>query len=111
MKVLDYTSTGCDCAISVPNHSERLPFDTQSVMFENLKPPRMETITTTAKILHVPVHFVRAKVKNGEVVAVRAGRRFLVNVDKFAEYLNTSTVQPESGADLDSPARVTPIGR
>lgn len=111
MKVLDYTSTGCDCAISVPNHSERLPVDTQSVMFENLKPPRMETITTTAKILHVPVHFVRAKVKNGEVVAVRAGRRFLVNVDKFAEYLNTSTVHPESGTEPHSAARVSPIGK
>ena len=65
----------------------------------------------TAEIFGLPVHFIRCKVASGEVVAVRAGRKFLVNVDRFAEYLNTSTVQPESGADLDSPARVTPIGR
>lgn len=71
----------------------------------------MEGIRKTAELFGLPVHFVRTKVASGEVVAVRAGRRFLVNVDKFAEYLNTSTVQPESGADLDSPARVTPIGR
>lgn len=63
-----------------------------------LKIPHMETIRRTAEIFGLPVHFVRGKVSSGEVVAVRAGRRFLVNVDKFAEYLNTSTIQPDSSA-------------
>lgn len=80
-------------------------------MNETTKIPRMEGIRKTAELFGLPVHFVRAKAASGEVVAVRAGRKFLVNVDRFAEYLNTSTVQPESGADLDNPARVTPIGR
>ena len=71
----------------------------------------MEGIRKTAELFGLPVHFVRAKVASGEVVAVRAGRKFLVNVDRFAEYLNNTTVQPESGADTDTPARVTPIGR
>ena len=78
-------------------------------MNETTKIPHMETIRKTAEIFGLPVHLVRTKVSSGEVVAVRAGRRFLVNVDKFAEYLNTSTVQPESGADRDGSARVTPI--
>lgn len=80
-------------------------------MNETTKIPHMETIRRTAEIFGLPVHFVRTKAASGEVVAVRAGRRFLVNVDKFAEYLNTSTVQTESGADTDGSARVTPIGR
>ncbi len=80
-------------------------------MNDTTKIPHMETIRRTAELFGLPVHFVRCKVSSGEVVAVRAGRRFLVNVDKFAEYLNTSTVQPESGADLDNSARITPIGR
>ncbi len=71
----------------------------------------MEGIRKTAELFGLPVHFVRSKVASGEVVAVRAGRKFLVNVDRFAEYLNTATVQTESGTDLDSPARITPIGR
>lgn len=54
--------------------------------------PHMESIRKTAEIFGLPVHFVRQKVNNGEIVAVRAGRRFLVNVDKLAEYLNTSTI-------------------
>lgn len=80
-------------------------------MNETAKIPRMEGIRKTAELFGLPVHFVRTKVASGEVVAVRAGRKFLVNIDRFAEYLNTSTVQPESGADLDSPARIAPIGR
>lgn len=73
--------------------------------------PHMETIKRTAEIFGLPVHFIRCKVASGEVVAVRAGRKFLVNVDRFAEYLNTSTVQPESGADPDGSARVMPISQ
>ncbi len=85
--------------------------DTQPVMLENLKPPRMETITTTAEILHVPVHFVRAKVKNGEVVAVKAGRRYLVNVDKFIEYLNGNTVTEAAPlcSNSETAPRIAPI--
>ena len=80
-------------------------------MNDTTKIPHMETIRRTAEIFGLPVHFVRCKVSSGEVVAVRAGRRFLVNVDKFAEYLNTSTVQSESGAVPDGSARVMPISQ
>lgn len=73
-------------------------------------PPRMETIKKTAELFNLPVHFVRTKVTSGEVVAVRAGRRFLVNVDKFAEYLNSSTVQPIADTDtMSGAALVKPI--
>lgn len=79
-------------------------------MNEPLIIPRMETIKKTAELFGLPVHFVRCKVSSGEVVAVRAGRRFLVNVDKFAEYLNSSTIQPEnSGNEHGLAARILPI--
>lgn len=72
--------------------------------------PRMETIKKTAEIFGLPVHFVRTKVSSGEVVAVRAGRRFLVNVDKFAEYLNSSTIAPDPKDDEAAKGgRVYPI--
>ncbi|MGN1339350.1 MAG: helix-turn-helix domain-containing protein [Oscillospiraceae bacterium] len=72
--------------------------------------PRMETIKKTAELFGLPVHFVRCKVASGEVVAVRAGRRILVNVDKFAEYLNTNTIHPEAD-ETNSASRIKPIGR
>ncbi len=70
-----------------------------------LKIPRMESIKRTAELFGLPVHFVRSKVASGEIVAVRAGKRFLVNVDRFADYLNSSTVQPEQPAN----SRIQPI--
>ncbi|MGN0680140.1 MAG: hypothetical protein ACI4JS_10795 [Oscillospiraceae bacterium] len=80
-------------------------------MTEPLIIPRMESIRETAELFGLPVHFVRCKVASGEVVAVRAGKRFLVNVDKFAEYLNTSTISEAaprcSGAETTP--RISPI--
>lgn len=70
------------------------------------KIPHMETIKRTAELFGLPVHFVRCKVSSGEVVAVRAGRKFLVNVDKFAEYLNSATIENEAPAEC---RRVIPI--
>lgn len=58
-------------------------------------PPRMESIAETARLFGLPVHFIRQKVTRGEIVAVRAGSRYLVNVDKLAEYLNSSRVIPQ----------------
>ena len=68
-------------------------------MTDNIRIPRMRTIKETAELFGLPVHFVREKVSNGEIVAVRAGRRFLVNVDKLAEYLDSNTIPQESEAN------------
>lgn len=76
---------------------------------KNLIIPRMESIKRTAEIFGLPVHFVRSKVSSGEVVAVRAGRRFLVNVDKFAEYLNNSTIASSQTDESVKDCRVSPI--
>ena len=65
----------------------------------DIKIPRMRTIKETAELFGLPVNFVRQKVNNGEIVAVRAGRRFLVNIDRFSEYLDTCTISQESEAD------------
>lgn len=70
--------------------------------------PHMETIKNTAKLFGLAEYFVRQKVLNGEIVAVKAGRKYLVNVDKFAEYLNTAY----EGAEQEEPEKVhgiTPV--
>ena len=75
-------------------------------MTEQFKPPRMETIKATAELFGLPVYFVRQKVASGEVVAVRAGRKFLVNIERFGEYLNNSRIAPVSG---EQAATIKPI--
>lgn len=69
--------------------------------------PRMETISNTAKIFGLPVYFVKTKVLKGEIVAVKAGRKTLVNVDKFAEYLNSNKIEPEQ--DGEGTYKIKPI--
>lgn len=69
--------------------------------------PHMETIKNTAKLFGLPEHLVRQKVLSGEVVAISAGRRYLVNVDKFAEYLNSNKLP--SPDKQDEPAEYTGI--
>ena len=64
--------------------------------------PHMETIKTTAKMFGLAEHFVRRLVLKGEIVAVKAGCKYLVNVDKLAEYLNTNTL----GAEQETPEEV-----
>lgn len=58
--------------------------------------PKMCKITEIAEMYRLPMHFVRALVNNGEVVAVRVGNKILVNADRFGEYLNTNTLNYRS---------------
>lgn len=69
--------------------------------------PRMETIKNTAKLFGLPEYLVRQKVLSGEVVAISSGRRYLVNVDRFAEYLNTNKLPAPD--EQDEPAEQTGI--
>lgn len=69
--------------------------------------PRMETIKNTAKIFGLPEYLVRQKVLSGEIVAISSGRRYLVNIDKFADYLNSNKLP--APAKQDEPTEQTGI--
>ena len=70
--------------------------------------PHMITIAETARKYGVAAHFVRQLVSSGRVIAVRAGRKFLVNDVKFAEFLNTSRIT-EQAEDSENDNGITPI--
>lgn len=57
--------------------------------------PDMATIKETAEIFKLPEYFIRQLVKNGKVIAIKSGRKIFVNVEKFAELLNTSTINAD----------------
>lgn len=52
-------------------------------------PPTMLTIDQTAKRAGVAKHFVRQLVINKKVVSVSAGNKYLVNWERFVDYLNS----------------------
>lgn len=62
--------------------------------------PQMETIKNTAKLFGLPEHFIRQKAISGEIVSVKAGCKYLINVDKLADYLNTHTEQPMEDTEM-----------
>lgn len=57
--------------------------------------PTMKTIKETAKDFNLPEHFVRTLCKSGKICCVRAGAgtgsKYLINQQKFAEYLNSAS--------------------
>ena len=54
----------------------------------NVKLPRMRTIDEIAATFGLARHFVRQAVVSGKVVHVKAGKKYLINTEKFAEWLN-----------------------
>lgn len=62
-----------------------------------IKPlPRMRTIKQTAEETGLHEYFIRQLVKQDKIKYVKAGRKVLVNLDKFIEYLETG----EQGAAI-----------
>ena len=86
-------------------------------MVENLTIPTMLTVRETAERFKLPVHFVRACVRDSSFVSVRAGRKFLVNAESVTAFLSTGKPQgaaandrkSSSRSDGETAPRVTPI--
>ncbi len=57
---------------------------------EEIIVPRMATIKVAAKTFSLSEHFIRHLVISGTIVATKTGNKYLVNLGKLAEYLNTN---------------------
>lgn len=53
-----------------------------------IAPPRMRTIKETAKITGVPEYRIRVMCRERQIAAIQNGKRWLVNLDRFIDYLN-----------------------
>ena len=62
------------------------------------KIPEMLTIRETANRTGVSYDAIRKLCLQNKIVYIRAGKKFLVNFDKFCEYLNAGE---KEGADRD----------
>ena len=52
------------------------------------KAPHMATIRETAKETGLSEHFIRKLCKSGKIITVQTGNRYLINVDRFIDFLN-----------------------
>jgi excisionase family DNA binding protein len=55
--------------------------------------PVMLTIKETSEKSGLPYSFIRNKCHNGEIVHIKTGRKFLVNWDRFLDFLNGREVR------------------
>lgn len=58
-------------------------------MFMNIIVPKMRTIRETANETGLAYNYIRNLCLQNKIIYVRAGNKYLVNVDKLIEYLNT----------------------
>lgn len=86
--------------------------------------PRMATLQEASELTGLSYGSLRRKALDGEIVAIRVGRKFLINVDRLIDYLNGETINenqaeapttvPENVPELDLSAftprkGITPI--
>ncbi len=60
-----------------------------------VKVPKMASVAEVSEMFGVSQYFVRKLASSGKIKAVRISGRILVNVDKFTEFLNNSTLCDE----------------
>lgn len=60
--------------------------------------PRMVTIKEAAAATGLAEYHVRQLCKNGKISTVKTGKKYLVNLDRFIDYLNAPPV-PTTGVD------------
>ena len=71
--------------------------------------PHMAGIRETARIFGLAEHFIRELAKSGKIICIRAGNRYLINVDRLAEFLNTHTEGTDPEDDIAENHGITPI--
>ena len=57
--------------------------------------PIMKTIDATAADAGLAKHYVRQLVLQNKVIYVRCGKKYLVNWDRFCDFLNAGDAAPE----------------
>ncbi len=76
----------------------------------SFKIPTMLTIKEAADKTGVAAHFIRNLAIQNEIVHVRCGKKYLINLEKFIEYLNTSKGSGKSDVTgTDNKFKISPI--
>ena len=71
-----------------------------------MKIPQIVTLKEAAEITGLAYGLLRNKALNGEIVAFRAGRKILINLDKLIEHLNSGIIQTDQTENRTAPALI-----
>ena len=79
-------------------------------MLGNLKLPKMATINECAKTIGLAKYHIRQLVLQGKVKYVKAGKKYLINVDSLIEYLNNGETQVETEEQDSNTNKIRKVG-
>ncbi len=71
-------------------------------MTEQILVPRMATINEASEITGLAKYFIRQLAVTGKIRTIKAGKKYLINVDKLIDYLNNSG-DNEAESDNNTP--------
>ncbi|MCD7780883.1 MAG: excisionase family DNA-binding protein [Candidatus Gastranaerophilales bacterium] len=78
-------------------------------MINKLNVPRLETIKQAARVTNLAPYYIRQLVLQNKIKYVRAGRKYLVNLDNLIEYLSNGEMQNanvEQGTNINKISKV-----
>ncbi len=68
--------------------------------------PRMATINEASKITGLAKYFIRQLAITNKVKTIKAGNKYLINIDKLIEYLNGGDNEAESDNNTPTIRRI-----
>lgn len=71
-----------------------------------LKIPQIVTLKEAAEITGLAYGLLRNKALTGEIVAMRVGRKILINLDELVKFLNSSRIQTSQIESRTAPALI-----
>ena len=90
--------------------TENTTINVTQVQPAGVKVPKMASVAEVSEMFGVSQYFVRKLASSGKIKAVRISGRILVNVDKFTEFLNNSTLCDEEPEEPQATVASKTIG-
>ena len=87
------------------NNTNTLPQQELNFIKSDVRIPRMVPLQTLADESGISYKALWLMCKRNKIVHIKAGNKFLVNVDKFIEFLNTGDTEVKSNDKIETRGR------
>lgn len=90
---------------NITNNTNNLPEQEFNFIVSDVRIPRMVPLQTLADESGISYKALWQMCKQNKIVHIKSGNKFLVNVDKFVEYLNAGELEVEDNDRIETRGR------
>lgn len=90
---------------NITNNTNNLPEQEFNFIVSDVRIPRMVPLQTLADESGISYKALWQMCKQNKIVHIKSGNKFLVNVDKFVEYLNAGELEVEDDDKIETRGR------